>query len=774
MARKADKTNQDEAPAARESKRKDDLHKRAVKRYAELEEYWADNRKFAEQDIKFRAGEHWPEEIKRKREKKGRPCLTFDKQNQYIRQVVNDGRQNRPSIKYRPVDDKADPKVAKGFQGITRHILSASSADEAFDTALDHAAGHGFGYFRVLTEYTDEKSFLQDITIKRVRNSMSVLLGPHQCADGSDAEDGFVIDDVPREVFERKWPKAQKKDWQTHAKDYAEGWLSKLTVRVCEYWYKTEEQGLLHLLDDNTTATAEDYAKDARPTKPNIVRSRQVPVVKVKWCRMSGAEILEERDWLGQFIPIVPVYGTETDIGGKVIYSGMIRASKDPALLYDYSRTAFAERVALSPKAPYVAAIGQVEEHPEWQTANSENHAVLPYTPQEISGTMLPPPRREQASDVPTGFAQDAQMAEHDIQSSIGMYNASVGNESNEKSGRAILARQREGDVGTFHYHDNLGRAVRYLGRILVDLIPKVYDTKRVIRMIGDDDSESMAMVNPDMPTGSAKLPLENGETVDVFNLNAGRYDVAITTGPSYTTKRQESAETMLELAQGNPAYWQTHGDLIVKSQDWPDADEFAKRTKALMPPEVKAAIAQAEEEDEDEGGPSPAVRAVMEQAQQAVQERDQAIQKLQDMLVQAKSHMEKMQEDLQTAEQRAMEAAAIKARELDIKEREVAIKETEAEARLIGSVEQVEQDAQSAGEEAAETEVENQERVQIVAALETIVEASTSLAMMVEQMRSDDDAPPEITYGPDGLIAEIRKGSKVMPVIRNGPAAVA
>lgn len=680
-------TAEDAKPSAKkQSKRLEDLHARAVKRFKELEEYWSDNRDAALADIKFASGDQWPEKVKAAREKKGRPCLVLDKLSQYEKQVVNDGRQNRPSIKYRPVDDGGDPKVAEGFQGITRHILTSSNADEAFDNALGNAARSGFGFFRVLTEYEDEGSFNQEIKIRRVRNPLSVLLGPHQLADGSDADDGFIIDDISRESFKRQFPKAEKCDWKSDGKAYSEGWLTELTVRVAEYWYKEPGSGKLHLLSDGTTALDEDYARDQRQNKPTIVRSRDVQTVKVKWCRMSGAEILEEREWAGKYIPILPVYGEEMDINGKVTYLGLYRRGKDGQTLHNFSRSAYAERVALAPKAPYVAAAGQIEGHPEWKTANTENHMVLPYTPQEINGTPLPPPRREQASDIPAGFAQDAQMAEHDIQASIGMYNASLGAQSNEKSGKAIIARQREGDVATFHYHDNLNRAVRYLGRILVDLIPKVYDTKRVVRIVKEDGEVEMAMVNPDLPDAYAKLPPKEGaEPLPVFNLNAGRYDVDVSAGPSYTTQRQEQADAMLELARNNPTYWQTHGDLIVRSQDWHNAEEFAERTKAVMPPELKAAIAQAEAEEDmqEEGGPSPEVAAIMKQAQLAVQERDAQIEQMGQMLEQAKQAVLDLQEQAKTAEQRAMEAADIKSRELAIKDREVGVKEAESRAKL-------------------------------------------------------------------------------------------
>lgn len=623
----------------------DALHKRAIERYKTLLDYWSENRRLALEDIKFRAGEQWPEQIKRAREAKFRPVLTFNKQEATIRQVVNDGRQNRPSVKYRPVDSGSDKRVADAYQGIVRHILASSNADEAFDTALDHAAGNGFGYFRVLTEWAHDDAFEQDIRVARIRNPLAVLLAPHQAADGADCEDGFVVDEMSREEFAATWPKAKFLDWNLDERQYAADWLTKTTVRVAEYFYRVHEEMKLVQLEDGQVLGEDEYAELAgrgMANLPAVKNRRTAKRATVRWCRLSGAEVLEEREWPSRYIPIIPVYGTEMDVDGKVIYSGMVRPAMDALRLYNYERTAYCERVALAPKAPWVAAEGQTEGHPEWDTANTENHAVLTYTPQDVNGTVLPPPQRVQASDVPTGLLQGMQVTEHDIQAAFGIFAAGLGDRSNEKSGKAILARQREGDVSTFHYHDNLNRAVRHLGRILLDLIPRIYDTRRVVRLLGEDGTDELAIVNPRSP-----LPVGVMGGLPMFNLSHGRYDVDVSAGPSYTTKRQESAEAMLAMTERNPQMWQSHGDLIVQSQDWPLAEEFAKRTKALMPPEVKDAIAKAEEEGDDED--DSRLRQVMEQADRAIEERERALQQA----------AEKIRELEKASADKAAEAAA-------------------------------------------------------------------------------------------------------------------
>ena len=758
-------TDDDKAKPKGEEARKAALIERARKRYKELEEYWADNKKHALEDIKFRAGDQWPEAIKKERDDDNRPCLVLDKINQYLRQVVNDGRQNRPAIKYRPKGD-GDDKVADAFQGLSRSILMASNADHAFDTALDHAAGHGFGFFRVITDYMNDRSFDQEIRIERVRNPLSVLLSPHQAADGSDAEDGFVVDTMTKSAFNAKWPDAKKADWRRDESAFGEGgWISKDEVRVVEYWYKEPAVETVYLLADGVTVTKDEYERaqaEGVADIPPVLDKRDSRVEKVKWCRMSGAEILEERDWPGRYIPIIPVYGTETDINGRVSYSGLTRLGRDGQMLYNFARTAFAERVALTPKSPWVAAAGQTDDDPNWNTAHSKNHPVLTYNPVEVGGQALPPPRRETAADIPAGFAQEMQHAEHDIQSALGMYAASVGQPSNEKSGRAIMARQREGDVATFHYHDNLNRAIRYLGRILLDLIPKVYDSKRVVRLLAEDGEAKEAIVTTQELPGGVPHAKEDG--LEIYNLGAGEYDVEVDTGPSYTTKRQEALDAQLELSKGNPNVLVTHGDLIAKNFDWPGAEEWAKRAKALMPPDMKAAIAAAEQEDK---GVDPKVREVIEAAQAEIDKREQA-------LAQAQQIVQEAQAAAQAAESEAKDAKLahdLKARELDIKEREVAIKEAESQTRLIEQHNKAVEGQLALtdnGEREAMQEAEEKAREeQLIAMVAGIAANLDAVGETVAALADHIAAPAEIMRNEQGDAYAIRKGGQVREILR-------
>ena len=629
----------------------DPLHE-ARERYKQARDYWDKNRSAALDDIRFRAGDQWPENIKTQREKDKRPCLTVDKLNQYVRQIVNDGRQNRPSIKVRPVDSGSDVATAEIFQGLIKHIEDRSNADAAYDTALDNAATCGFGWFRVLTEYAHDNTFDQEICIKRIRNPLSVMVDPQaQEADGSDMKFAFIVEEMPKEDFEATYP---GKD--TTAFESDTGWYGD-NILIAEHWWIEETPNKVYLLIDGTTVGEEEYKalEDAGQSLADRVKeSRDIPKRVVKYCKMSGKEYLDEpKEWPGKYIPLMVVYGNEIDIEGVVTYSGIIRPAKDAMRLYNYSRSAYAERVALTPKAPWVAAEGQVEAYEQdWRTANTDNHAVLRYTPMSLGGQAVPPPQRTSASDIPAGFAEDMRISEHDIQGAIGMYAASLGAPSNERSGKAIMARQREGDTGTFHYHDNLNRAIRYLGRVLVDLIPKIYDSSRVIRILGYDGTPDQVKIDPNLPTASQKI----GMTM-FYNLNVGLYDVTITAGPSYNTLRMEAADSMSEMVQANPELMGIIGDLLVKNMDWPGAEEISKRLKLGLIPPVQEALAK-----ENTDKLPPEMQQAIQHFDQVTQQKDQAIHAASDEI----ERLRKENEALKNSEQAKLLDAQTKQKEAE------------------------------------------------------------------------------------------------------------
>ena len=551
-----------------------------------------------------------------------RPCLTINKLPQHVRQVTNDQRQNRPSGKVIPVDDNADIEVAKVFDGMVRHIEYMSDADVAYDTACENQVSYGEGYWRILTEYCDDDTFDQDIKLGRIRNSFSVYMDPLiQDPCGADARWCFITEDLSKEEYHRLYPDASPTNTLQSlgvGDQSLSQWLNSETVRIAEYYYVDYDRGTLNMYPGGVTAfdgTPEDKQLRAMYSKPT--RSRSSDRRKVKWVKTNGYEVLERRDWAGKYIPVIRVIGNEFEVDGRIYVSGLVRNAKDAQRMYNYWVSQEAEMLALAPKAPFIGYGGQFEGYEsQWKTANTQNWPYLEVNPDvtDGAGNILPLPQRAQPPMASSGLLQAKMGAAEDIKGTTGQYNASLGLEGNERSGRAIMARQKEGDTGTYHFVDNLARAVRYSTRQIVDLIPKIYDTQRIARVIGEDGESSHIKINPQQPEPVKKIVNEQGIVIEkIFNPGVGKYDVRVVTGPGYATKRMESLDSMSTLLQGNPELWSVAGDLFVKNMDWPGAQEMAKRLAKTIDPKI---MGDAEED--------PALAAAQQQIQGLMQEMQQ------------------------------------------------------------------------------------------------------------------------------------------------------
>jgi hypothetical protein len=592
-------------------------------------------------DLKFYAGSpdnhwQWPADVLATRGAvqgqtiNARPTLTINKLPQHVRQVTNDQRQNRPGAKVIPVDDRADVQVAEVFNGMIRHIEYISDADVAYDTACENQVAYGEGYIRLLTEYCDDNTFDQDIKIGRVRNSFSVYMDPTiQDPTGADAKWCFITEDVTKEDYERMYPDAAP---ITTLQSLGVGdqsisnWLNEDTIRIADYYYIDYDRATLNLYPGNATAfegTPEDKELRAVYGKPKRTRESDRP--KVKYCKINGYEILEEREWAGKWIPVIRIVGNEFEVDGRLYVSGLVRNAKDAQRMYNYWVSQEAEMLALAPKAPFIGYGGQFEGYEEkWKTANTQNWPYLEVNPDvtDGQGAVLPLPQRAQPPMASSGLLQAKSGAAEDIKATTGQYNASLGMGSNERSGKAILARQREGDVGTYHYGDNLARGVRHIARQLIDLIPKIYDTQRIARIIGEDGETKMVKINPDQQEPINKIVDENGVVIEkIYNPGVGKYDVVAVTGPGYATKRQEALEAMAQLLQGNPELWKVAGDLFVKNMDWPGAQEMSKRFAKTIDPKIL--------QDDDK---SPELQAAEQQIQAMGAEMEQMHEMIQNV----------------------------------------------------------------------------------------------------------------------------------------------
>lgn len=590
----------DRAPSTdkKQGKKRDDAEflRIARKRFDRILSAEAVNRQTAIDDLKFKKGDQWPEQIRAQRTIDRRPCLTINKCKTFVHQITNDQRQNRPGINVSPVGDKSDPNTARMLKGLIRQIERQSNADVAYDTGFDNAVSNGFGYWRVITDYEDDDTFDQVIRIQRIRNPFRVYIDPdHQEPDGSDAKYAFISDMVVRQEFDAEWPNADAIAWdQGGVGDEYKNWSTESHVRIAEYFCFEKKEKELVKLANGHVGFVDDLAPElkAKLDQEDFVKERRTVQVKAcKWYKITAHEILEENDWAGKWIPIIKCIGDEIDIEGKVTVSGLIRDAKDPQRMYNYWCTAETELIALAPKAPYVMEEGQVEGHEQrWKNANEKSYPYLLYKGTSISGRQAPPPQRQPFAGPPMGVVQAKQGASQDMQATTGIrFDATLQERTYDESGKALRELKRTGDLGNFHYVDNLARSLRHTGRILIDLIPKIYDTPRILTILREDDSEEQVKIDPSLGVAHQTVPhpTKQGQTQKLFNPKLGDYEVAVTIGPSYASKRAEAADSMIAFSKAVPQAGGLIGDLIAKNMDWPGAEEIATRLASMLPPQL-------------------------------------------------------------------------------------------------------------------------------------------------------------------------------------------
>lgn len=599
-------------------KKDDEFLQEARDRFSDAYTNEDDNRNAAHEDDAFENGEQWtPAE---KLDRLGRPCPVVNKTSGTIKQIVGDARQNRPRIKIRPVDNAADPKVAELLTGLIRNIENVSDAEGAYDNGLECAARGGYGYWRVLTEYADDVAFEQDIRIARIENRFSVTFGYSEKSDYSDARYCFVSEMLSDEEFKAKYPNASKVDFEH---DTISDWILKdKQVRVSEYWYKEQTTKKIFELADGRVIEVKSpqVRKQAAvpasqvidqqtgqpvdiPAQPEtqwvfgdgmeqpmqFTRSRSVKCDKVMWAKINGTEILEgPQEWAGKYIPIIPCLGEEVWIDGKRVLRSAIRFAKEPARIYNWTRANAIEIMAMGPKQPWIVTEKMIEGHEQmWQQAHRK---PTPYLLTNADGNLLP--QRQQLDISTSGIHQEALLAADDIKATTGIFDASLGAQGNETSGKAIIARQRQGNTATFVFSDNQVRAIKYTGRILVDLIPKIYDTQRVVRLVGDDLKKTMGQhpgiqVAPDGMSAWAKINVLGPDGKVIANdLSVGRYDVVVDAGPGYATKRMEAADGLLQALPVVPQFAPIILPRLAKNLDWPEAQEMADEIKQASQPQ--------------------------------------------------------------------------------------------------------------------------------------------------------------------------------------------
>lgn len=504
----------------------------------------------------FIAGDQWPQGIARDRKAHDRPCLTLDHLNQYVRHVVNAGLLQSRDVRVLAMSGEADEKVGEILAGMIRQITQTSTSKVAYETGLRHACQIGFGYWRVKVQAIP-KTNLMEMTIRKIKDPRMVLMDPFcEYPDGRDAHYCFVLSKLTATEFKAQYPEAVEagaSSWHSMDTSQTLPWIGEGSMVVAEYYYRD-------------------------------------PDGTMRWAVLCPNWVLSEGVHHGDVMPIIRSVGEEFEVDGKERKRGMINGSSmDAQRAYNYASSAFIEAVALAPLAPFVAAEGQIDQYrKEWSEAHRVPRAVLPYTPVSLAGQPVPPPQRSEPAGIPQGWQGMMTNLISDTQMIMGLSQPSTLGTGGApvQSGAGINAQQEPGEINTFHYHEHWHMAIEQTGRVILAMIPHVYTQAQAVKITGDDGAMNTAMLNPQQ----AQTMVEERDAYDKvlstsYNPTIGRYDVAISTGPSSASKKMEANKLLMTVVNANPDIMKIAGDLIIGSFDMAGADVLAKRLKAQLPP---------------------------------------------------------------------------------------------------------------------------------------------------------------------------------------------
>lgn len=614
-------------------------------RYTKCVEFERENRDRYREDMRFIhvPGEQWDESTKKKRGVH-RPMYEFNHTRVTVKNVINTMRSNRPAAKIRGAED-GDKPTAEAYEGIAKNIWQRSDGDSIIDYTAEHQCGGGFGAWRVDTKYVDDTAFEQDIVLTPVHNPLC-LYADYACQDPLKRDASFWIlhSRISKDAYKKRWPNAEVVEFEREESiDFAEV-DDDDRVWICEYWRK--EPAVKTLCQLSTGEVVDKEKVGQLPEGVTVLRERRVNGSKIVQYICSGDAILEgPLDWAGKEFPFVMVYGDYAVVDGKPQWCGVARYMKDPQRAHNWAMTSVVESIASAPNAKHWATAKNAEGLVEsWAQAQEKNLPFQLYNPDPATGGA--PPQRLGGPEIPAALMQTASMMTDEMKASSGIYDASLGARSNEQSGRAINARAQQGMIATFNFSDNMLKGVQRTYEILIDLIPKIYDTPRQFRILGADGAEKYIKVNTPGPDGQI-----------LNDLNRGRYDITVTAGPSFATQRMEAADAYIGLSQSNPAIMAAAGDLVVKSLDLPFSEQIAERMRAMLPPPVQQMISQG-------GNLSPESQIALAQADaamQAVQQQGQLVQQAAEEAQAEKSAADKAKADIQVAQ------ANLKAQEADL-----------------------------------------------------------------------------------------------------------
>lgn len=744
-------------------KDRDDVLARAKKRMRYHDERDHENREAQRRDTEFVyvPGKQWDDATRAARDAWKEMCLEFPQLKQFVNQVVNDQRQNRPGVRVHAASGDASVEVADILQGLVRGIEYDSQAESVYDCGYQHSVVGGRGYWRVSAQYVGDDSFDQKLVLERIADPQSVRIDPDfQAPDGCDANWAFVMESVHRDEFAQRWPDAQAMDFDAAGTDRL--WFPDNDhVIVADYYERqatTRELVAVQAPDGSVQIGWRDDIEKRMGAKlddAQIVRSRKAQShAVVRYTIAGGAQILEEHDWPGTLIPVICTMGDEIMVDGKRVFQGLITQAKSSQALFNYGMTQQAVSLAMTPRARWIAEYRQLEGFEAiWANANQSNVAVLPYRAVSEDGSALPAPQRQPGAMIDAGWVQWTQTMQGLMKSTVGMYENSLGMRGQEVSGRAIKAREMQGDNATFHYADNLARAIALTGRVLVECIPYYYDAQRIVHIVGEDGTRRAVTINEEVP--GAPGPDGAVQAIVHNDIRVGKYSVTVSAGPGYQTKRQEMADLLMQLVSADKSGMLVNAglDIIVKAQEIPEADVLAERVRALLPPPIQAVIA-AKDAQQD-----PKVAAM----QQSLQQAQQAAQGMQQQLQQAGQQIEMLKQDksAQVAASQAKmveaQAQAERAREMDASKAQIEARKLELDAKgleieflkaVMPLIQSGQWQALVQGEAQAAAAVEGQAMTPTLDALASAVESMTASQVAPRTMDITTDEQGNVIGG--------------------------
>ena len=683
--------------------REDKILKEAKKRYSIAIEGWTEFYEEAKEVLEFITGDQWDAKVRRNRTASGTPVLSANVLKTFIRQITNESRQNCPSIQVDPKNDGADQDTAEILSDLIRGIEQHSTASTAYDNASWYACTTGLGFFRIISEYESETSFDQKLIIKTIDDPSTVLLDPnHKEMDGSDAEYAFILSLMSKDEYKRAFGGSKltanfdEPGWRSEG--MSSQWVKEDQIVIAEYYWKSYTAGKLYSIFDaqsgeTSTSTIKPPAELIESGQFTILDTRTTQECTIRWAKINDVEILEETVWPGKNIPIIAVKGDETWISGERKLSGAVKDAMDSQRAFNYYFSQQAEMISMAPKAPYIGAVAQFQNYEHiWKDAHIKNTAYLPYNPITVDGQLLPPPMRQALGiDIQASMAICAQ-AKDNIKSIFGIFDASMGQASNETSGKAILARTEQSHTTTYHFYDNLVKSIGLCGRILVEAIPVFYSTERSVQILKRNGISSTKTINRDS------------------NLSDGSYGVVCETGPSYATRRQDSVSHMITLGGAYPQAMPLIADLIASESDWPGAKQIASRLRMALPPDIQQAEAQSGEnvtKDQRIQTAVQQIKVMTGQIQQLSQQHQQADGLLhqamqENKLLKEKGNLEVMKiskenelkkEQMKLDEEEMALSFKIKLRELDLQEKQMKIQEAKLAIEATGAMHEMDND---------------------------------------------------------------------------------